>query len=437
MIQEDIMMRTVVQKLFIVSAFAVLLIACGGANIGNGGNNGPKPSIPNPNPTPVAIKVEYVDVNKIFPQLGYPPNYVPTRGSGVYVSAVGRVGVTPLYLLNGYNKPVGSSDNIQLHPYWNITSPIQIVPQEFTNNYKNNSITFLDHDAQQKNGMAWRADNFEYKDNGILEVDWWWANGFTNISKRTTPFYSVGDYAVIGYDKELAFLKFVPGFAPNDQPSYITDFSQFCGITPSDTISSINTITKLGNIENNDYIIVGTTNGGICTYGMSNAKARGWTNLTRFAIHNAYKADSKVAAIQFITAANDNYIYWITTTGGVSRIKVDTIGSPQAFENLFNNVKYKDVPQSHLLNPAKFLVDSKNNIYIGGLEGVANPIKIYVLPAGTILWQTVILSEVDTNNINSIMLGLDGITPIVGTGKISDSIFDQNTRAYYIKIHQK
>jgi hypothetical protein len=430
------MMRIIVQKLFIVSALAVLLIACGGANIGNSGNAPSKPNTPNLNPTPMIIKVDYVDVNKIFPQLSYPPNYVPTRGSAVYVSPVGRVGVTPLYLLNGYNSPVGISHNVQTHQYWVATTPIQIVPQEFTYNYQNNSITFLDHDSQQNNGMAWRADNFEYRDNGILGVDWSWANGFTNISKRKTPFYSVGDYAVIGYDKELAFLKFVPGFAPNDLPSYITDFSQACALNSSDAISSINTITKLGNIENNDYIIIGTTSGGICTFGMANAKTRGWTNLTKFAVDNAYKTNSKVAAIQFVTVANDNYIYWITT-GGVSRIKVDTIGNPHTFENLSNNMKYKDVPHSHLLNPAKFLVDFKGNIYIGGLGSVASPTKVYVLPAGTSLWQAVTLSEIDTNNVNSIMLCLDGVTPVVGTGKVSDNIYDQNTRAYYIKIQQK
>ena len=169
---------------------------------------------------------------------------------------------------------------------------------------------------------------------------------------------------------------------------------------------------------------------------MANAKARGWTNLTRFAMNNAYNVNSKVEAIQFVTASNDNYIYWTTTTGYVSRIKVDNNSNPQTFENLFN-AKYKDIPESRLLKPAEFLVDPKGNVYIGGLCVVASTAKIYVLPAGANLWQAVTLSELDANNVNSIMLGMDSVTPVVGAGKVSDNIFTQNTRAYYINIQQK
>ena len=407
----------------------ILLTACGGGGSGANTGSGKDGNTPPPQTHEPKFQAMEVSLAEILPG-----NVGSTRHPNLYTEKLGKKDNVNVYLLNGLVNPTAPKAwSIYNAPIANI-----LIPNSHTIDYQQGRarLMYNDYNHHEDHGRILSANDLKFTESAISAA--WQAATIEDIDEgaNTTAFYALNDYAVAGWDlgnetKELLFVKFASLESyPTPSREYSEGFrSSSCARTEDDSIFSIATPLNHGGVTDNNYVAVGTMQGGLCIYGAHNAKNPGWINLTPLAINSGYKTKEEIVKVQFVNFEGNHYIYWGITDGTIWRGIIDSKGQRQpTFVNLQDTRIYKNIPKdvSSAFNP--LFVDAENNLYLGrsGNDNLNTPSKIYVLPTKSFTWQEIVLPK-NFDTLKHISLAMDGVTVVAGT---TDAY--GKDRAYYL-----
>jgi hypothetical protein len=448
---KDLIMKNISKRLLIIFSYGILLTACSG---GGDGTAIPNNTLTSPQKSTTINAIE-IDINSILPD-----GYLTTFGPNIYIDGQrSNPGSYNLFILKGLNSNTGFFYNM-------INSPMPFNPDNFVNSHSQKNIVFSSFvpstkKAKKTDDSAWIAYDFKLQESGNFIAKWMVAT-FTNDPNchlLTTKAYKVGESAVSGFlelkngdlHSDLIFSKFSPIESPSQSISITGNFMTKCSVESEDIthniISAIDTASNIDNIKNNHYVAAGTEGGEICIYGLPEALNSNWRSLTGIAIQSGSYQKNFIRSIQFKSAGENLYSYWTSTeindceyssVVNILRAKINTRTTEIEFTNLFDNTKYKNVPNRNFLDFRSSFVDEQNNVFIGNsdrLNPTPTPAKVYVLIAGSDSWQEINLSKDndDYGGVVSVSLAADGITPIIGT-KSQSSVKFQYDRIYYLSI---
>lgn len=138
-----------------------------------------------------------------------------------------------------------------------------------------------------------------------------------------------------------------------------------CSVAANSTYSSAIAGTTL---SNGTYIAIGTNNGEVMIYGVTDSDAGMCKNLTNAAKAQAvYNLGSKINELSFSGTASANYGYFGTSSNQVWRIVATTANVPQSFTQIAGSGStFTSLPAG---NVTALFSDANNNVYVGSSNG--------------------------------------------------------------------
>ena len=465
-------MNRILKKIAPAITAIALLTACSQGSSGGG--------------APAGIRAIPINLNQLI------QGYYPTiSGTNAYVVPVASAAQNPLiglsmFLPNGLQTPPASSSAQVVIPrlptaptpmlsFWLLNANL---PAEPVFNPLIVSVDNLGRFVYSNNFVAESNPLFAYlvtpgarSSNGLIATSNMIANGFDGLSESNinTTFQVINlpvsgksvaptPFAVVGFstsptDIGLAFSDFVPLTGSSMISGVSPDFEACNGVVPGagGIISAMNTFNSTQ--DNASFVGVGTESGAICIY---NPSTESWISLTQAAVARGYTVGGSIAAIQFLNFSNNRFMYFanaaestIPVAAAIWRATLDNNNQPSTLVNLFDTSMFSNVPDASTLLGQTLFVDPFNNVYIGSgvipdipdsklkhknknfsSKNVAGPTptKVYVLLAGSTVWQAVTLANDNTDPALTISIAVDGKTPVVGTFNAIESI----AKAYYL-----